>query len=544
MSALGELGLDADADERAVRRAYAQRLKTTRPEDDAEAYQRLRQTYDAALAEIRWRVAERGRTEAQEVAGDPEDRVPGEAEPKPAAKADEIISDPEDAAEAGPTQPEMVLNLGIFLPDLLEQAKTLDSAKFRAWLAHILNAWPLIAMAAVSGHVLSAINGSRDPISSDNLRVISDLFGWAESLNLIDPSALMEFERRLAERERYERGLMVRELLQYRNRDALCAHMSGPWRGGYSPLTTRIYARFLTSPFPRLTAWVIRNTPILGIAVRNFIAHIDSGDTAILEAAIDKKALSIWLAPRQDWRGQFSLIFLKSPAAYGWIFLATLSAISTVFHAEGKRPPFVRSDELTVEEFLTDVFETNLAVARKRRKSGLLEDAKTLYTEIISWKPTSSNLIGTRAKVRAYFSRAEIWRAQHKFDEARNDYRQIREQYFHHNDSQIGQYVIDSLVNEALLLFDMQLYKEAEIVADRLVVDKAQAFSGDTFEKFGSALEIKISSAHQLNDSDHFRKECAAIISRYGSVPHAVIRTQVNRARDILRTLPENSDQP
>lgn len=49
------LGLDADADERAVKRAYAQRLKTTRPEDDPAGFALLVAARDAALRLARQR---------------------------------------------------------------------------------------------------------------------------------------------------------------------------------------------------------------------------------------------------------------------------------------------------------------------------------------------------------------------------------------------------------------------------------------------------------------------------------------------------------
>jgi hypothetical protein len=47
------LELDAGSDERAVKRAYARQLKNTRPDEDADAFQRLRMAYEYALGELR-----------------------------------------------------------------------------------------------------------------------------------------------------------------------------------------------------------------------------------------------------------------------------------------------------------------------------------------------------------------------------------------------------------------------------------------------------------------------------------------------------------
>lgn len=50
------LQLPEDADERTIKRTYARLLKSCRPDEDAEGFQRLREAYEEALSEARWRV--------------------------------------------------------------------------------------------------------------------------------------------------------------------------------------------------------------------------------------------------------------------------------------------------------------------------------------------------------------------------------------------------------------------------------------------------------------------------------------------------------
>ena len=51
--ALHVLELDQTADERAVKRAYAKRLRVTRPDEDPIAFQHLHEAYQAALDWVR-----------------------------------------------------------------------------------------------------------------------------------------------------------------------------------------------------------------------------------------------------------------------------------------------------------------------------------------------------------------------------------------------------------------------------------------------------------------------------------------------------------
>lgn len=125
------LDMAATHDIVAVKRAYAKRLKQTRPDDDAAAYQQLREAYDAALREARWRQENLEiECEEGEQAAAVSIESPSEPDPWPSDRVAQTGPAPDLSAPAA-GQPDAAAVL-----DILEDSQTeQDSEPYDGWYA-------------------------------------------------------------------------------------------------------------------------------------------------------------------------------------------------------------------------------------------------------------------------------------------------------------------------------------------------------------------------------------------------------------------------
>lgn len=272
--ALQVLELDASADERAIKRAYAKRLRVTRPDGDPEAFQQLHEAYQAALQWARERAhcgddALGGLDDAIAVDSSaqaapllqahfpppsPESPdmdmdmarldalLPFEGRPAPShgpvhtSAPMPIEATPNDAAEPA-------LDLHRFARLVVDTATDSDPDSFERWLATRQELWSLTDKQRIGDTVLQILLRQGAPVCAENFDLLDLCFCWNEIGSDIDP---FEIHLRREQLHHYWR-------LQPHNHAALVACLDRP-EAPVSAREARVRMERLTRPWHRLEA--------------------------------------------------------------------------------------------------------------------------------------------------------------------------------------------------------------------------------------------------------------------------------------------------
>jgi hypothetical protein len=305
--ALRELGLGPDADERAVKRAYAARLKTTRPDTDPDGFQTLNAAYQAALAWVQSRsiaAATGAMASAAEADLDPppeEEESPGaftiilseqslferlHSEPEPTGNAyahrdaiDQRVRDSEASVET------IRLNLDAFLADCVAQAARGGDGELLRWLNAQPVLWSLEHKAQIGHWLLQSLHERRPAIEAHGFDVLADFFGLLELNSGYDAHVIQRLRHRLHLAWEIQTE-QLRSLAQRTGMD-----------GGSTASNIRLTARILRQlrrPMNIVQALFAALAPMYPTAVRRFLHRLDFGDLDDLPPPVDPEQVAFW----------------------------------------------------------------------------------------------------------------------------------------------------------------------------------------------------------------------------------------------------------
>lgn len=409
---LQRLGISADADERAIRRAYARELKLIDQEADPAGFQSLREAYDEALYWSRYRADEFNGEEPAPVA-QPAHAIDGEAlaemlQPSPASSAYEPAAIPHPVQESFVAGDEA--SAGEVFAEFLERSRRLvtelpmtDDAPWERELRHSLADERLISIGArerFERHVAELLAAGWQPGHEVLLVAATTVFDWENDRRRITSlgyaGAMLDQainQRAMYDLQSSEERIRQRQLIQ---------RLRLPEEPSTRELV--LYARTLETLISRFPEWLalVASVPRI-VDWRERAGQIPAWRRTLTFTGWRKKAE----VPYEQQK--------SSGFNWGWLIFLVIMGLARCTINSNKdngtyssgRPPAVQLSASAKE-----LFERGNQQFDSRDYSGAIAS----YTKVIEAAPDAANAYGTRAQ--AYYFEEEYELAKRDVEKA------------------------------------------------------------------------------------------------------------------------------
>nr|WP_219629704.1 heat-shock protein [Stenotrophomonas maltophilia] len=297
------LGLDTGADERAIKRAYAQKLRTARPDEDPMAFQALHEACQEALQWVRNRAQWQEEDGAEALSAPPADNSPaGPLAPCDSHSPMDHMPEWHHPCTLDTDMPDDVveqsLNLPRFARLLIHTAVDADPASFEHWLAHRPELWSLADRPRIGDLVLQQLLQQGGPLCESNFDLLGRYFGWNEIRSDTDPYRI-----------RARRNLLHRQWqLQPRNHTALTAALDRP-QDRVSATEAHARVERLTRPWHWLQSLLSASVPGRAATMRQTMQRLGVHGVRDTLAPLDGDQVAFWMAISQP--GRFNLMKMQ-----------------------------------------------------------------------------------------------------------------------------------------------------------------------------------------------------------------------------------------
>jgi hypothetical protein len=328
--ALRELGLGPDADERSIKRAYAAKLKSVRPDTDPEGFQRLHAAYQDALNWVREHREDMAsvvdlRSDSVSASADTSEDSDLGAQSQAAytqilsaealferlgaqddeshignphrdentdardsrTETDPRLDAPSEISHTEHTQSDEHISLDAFFEDCAALAANGSEDDLLNWLNSQPFLWSLEHKTQIAHWLLRYLYEQRPPIEVRHFDVLANFFGILDLNSGYDPYSIQRLRHRLQLAWEIQTD-QVHALAQRTSVD-----------GGSIASNLRQVRRMLRQvkqPFNVLKACITALVPMYPTAIRQFLLRMDFGNLDDLPPQIDRGQIEFWEA--------------------------------------------------------------------------------------------------------------------------------------------------------------------------------------------------------------------------------------------------------